>query len=175
MKISMHAIAESSFSAMLESLSEWLDKAAAHAEASKQDLVGARLAPDMFTLAQQVQQACYYARDGMARLSGRPGAAKPDVASTLAGLKAQIGETLDAVRAVPATAFAGADERDCSIPIADGKLIAMDGLRFLRAWTLPHFYFHVVTAYGILRHSGVALGKYDYLSEVGDFIRPQHG
>jgi uncharacterized protein len=175
MKISMHAIAQGSFSAMLESMSEWLDKAAAHAAASQQDLVAARLAPDMFTLAQQVQQACYYARDGMARLSGRASAAKPDVATTLAALKAQIAETLELVRAVPATAFDGADERDCSIPIADGKLIAMDGLRFLRAWTLPHFYFHVVTAYGILRHSGVALGKYDYLSEVGDFIRPQPG
>jgi hypothetical protein len=77
------------------------------------------------------------------------------------------------VRAVPAAAFDGGEDRDCSIPIANGMLIAMDGLRFLRAWTLPHFYFHVVTAYGILRHSGVALGKYDYLSEVGDFVRPQ--
>jgi hypothetical protein len=173
MKVSMHAIAEGTFSAMLESLSEWLDKAAAHAETTRQDLVSARLAPDMFTLAQQVQQACYYARDGMARLSGRASVAKPEVATTLAGLKKQIAEALAVVRATPATAFDGADERDCSIPIADGKLIAMDGLRFLRAWTLPHFYFHVVTAYGILRHSGVALGKYDYLSEIGDFIRPQ--
>lgn len=172
MKISMHAIATDTFSAMLESLSEWLDKAAAHAAASGQDLVGARLAPDMFTLAQQVQQACFYARDGVARLRGQPTVAKPEVATTIPGLKTQIAQTLEVVRAVPAAAFDGADERDCSIPIAGGQRIEMDGLVFLRAWTLPHFYFHVVTAYDILRHSGVSLGKYDYLSEIADFIRP---
>jgi hypothetical protein len=86
---------------------------------------------------------------------------------------AQITRTLEAVRSLPEAAFDGAEERDCSLEIPGDMVIAMDGLRFLRAWCLPHFYFHVVTAYDILRHNGVELGKRDYLSQVGAFIRPK--
>jgi hypothetical protein len=172
MKISMHAMAVKSFVPMLESLTQWLGKGAAHAKANNLDLVNARLAPDMFTLAQQVQQACYYARDGVARLTGQASATMEGAETTLPGLEAQIARTLDQVRGIPAGAFDGAEERDCSIPIANDMIMKMDGLDFLRAWALPHFYFHVVTAYDILRHSGVVIGKQDYLSEVGGFIRP---
>jgi uncharacterized protein len=173
MKISMRTMAVDTFVPMLESLAAVLDKGAAHAKAAGVDLVDARLAPDMFTLAQQVQQACYYAADAAARLVGRPGAKMPDAERTFAGLKTQIRGTIDRVRGVPAAAFAGAEQCDCSIEIPGGKVIEMNGLRFLRAWALPHFYFHVVTAYDILRHKGVAIGKTDYASQVGDFIRPK--
>lgn len=173
MKISMHDLAVDTFVPMLTSLSELLDKGDAHAKARQLDLVGARLAPDMYTLAQQIQQACKYAREGISRLAGQPQAATENVGKTFGDLKAQIERTIAFVRGVPAAPFDGADERDCSIDIPGNKVIAMDGVRFLTAWTLPHFYFHVVTAYDILRHNGVAIGKQDYLSQVGSLVRPR--
>ena len=173
MSLSMHGMAVDTFVPMLTSLDGCLDKSIAHAKAESLDLVGARLAPDMFTLAQQVQMACHYASDCVARLTGGPAAPMPDTETSLAGLKAQIGRTLEQLRTVRASAFEGAEKRDCSIPLADGMVIAMNGQQLLRAWSLPHFYFHIVTAYGLLRHNGVDIGKQDYQSQVGAFIRPQ--
>jgi hypothetical protein len=96
---------------------------------------------------------------------------------TIADLKARIAKAVAYLKSLPASAFNGAEERDCTIPIPnDAKLvIAMNGLQFLRAWALPHFYFHVVTAYDILRHEGVVIGKRDYLFQVGQFVRPRAG
>lgn len=174
MKISMHATAVDSFVPMLESLSQILDKSDAHAKAAKLDLVNARLAPDMYTLAQQVRLACDNASNGAARLCGQSAPARADDEKTIADLKARIAKTVAYLRSLPAEAFEGAEDRDCNIPIPnDPKLvIAMNGVQFLRCWALPHFYFHVVTAYDILRHNGVVIGKRDYLSQVGAFIRP---
>jgi hypothetical protein len=72
---------------------------------------------------------------------------------------------------VTAVEFEGAEARDCGIEIPNDLMIEMDGVRFLTSWSLPHFYFHVVTAYDISRHVGVVIGKKDYLSHVGSFIR----
>ncbi len=168
---SMHSLAADTFIPMLESLSGLLDKGASHELERSGNLVTARLAEDMYTLAQQVEEACRYAKEAMARLAGgqRPDFEDPE--TTFEGLQAQIARTLEAVRGVEAAAFEGAAERDCSIPIADDRVIEMDGTRFLLGWTFPHFYFHVVTAYDILRHHGVVLSKNDYLSQVGGFIR----
>ena len=171
--ITMHTMAVDSFAPMLESLSACLDKGEAHARAKGLDLITARLAPDMFTLAQQVQQACHAAADCISRLTGRGAAAMAAPETTHAGLKAQIARTVAALRSVPEPAFAGAEARDCSIEIPGDLVIVMDGLQLLRAWSLPHFYFHVVTAYDILRHHGVEIGKKDYVSQVGSFIRPK--
>ena len=170
---SIYTMAVDSFVPMLESLSAILDKGADHAKGQNLDLPNARLAPDMFTLAQQVQQACLYAENGVARLTGRDPVNVPEAETTLAGLKAQIAATLESVRGVSVADFDGAETRDCSIEIPNDMVIEMDGLRFLRSWALPHFYFHVVTAYDILRHSGVGIGKMDYLSQAGGFIRPK--
>ena len=164
MKVSMHGMAVETFVPMLESLDEWLGKDAGG------DLSQAKLAPDMYSLAQQVQLACQHARDGVARLTGEPPGPAEEAEATVAAMKAQIARTLEDLRGVAPAAFSGAEERDCSIPLSNGLVIRMDGLRFLRAWALPHFYFHVVTAYGILRHHGVPLGKQDYLSQVSAFI-----
>jgi hypothetical protein len=171
MKVSMHDMAVGSFVPMLESLSEVLDKGAEHAGSAKLDLVNARLAPDMYTLAQQVQLACHHARDGTSRLTGKGGAAIEDAEASFAGFKAQIARTLDFVRGATAAAFEGAEERDCSVEVPGDLVIRMNGLQLLRSWSLPHFYFHVVTAYDILRHNGVDIGKKDYLSQVGGLIR----
>lgn len=171
MNISIQTIAVDTFVPMLESLAAILDKASAYGESANLDLVNAKLAADMYPLAQQVREACYYAKDGTARLAGQLAIPREDTETTLFGLKSQIDGTLEYVRGVPAAAFDGAETRDCSIEFPNGMVIEMDGLRFLKAWLLPHFYFHLVTAYGILRHSGVDIGKMDYLSQVAGFIR----
>jgi hypothetical protein len=174
MKISMHTMSVDSFVPMLESLAAILDKGAARAKSAKLDLVNARLAPDMYTLAQQVQIACSNARDGAGRLAGQKPPRFKDDEKSLAELKALIAKTVAYLKGLPATAFEGAEERDCSIPMPNNPDMAfqMNGLQFLRAWALPHFYFHLVTAYDILRHNGVEIGKQDYLSQAGAFIRP---
>lgn len=173
MKVSMYEMSVGSFVPMLESLSQLLDKGAEHAATAKLDLVNARLAPDMFTLAQQVWQACHHAKDGVARLTGKGGTAMDNVETDFAGLKAQIARALDVVRSASAAAFEGAEDRDCSIEIPDNLVVHMNGLQLLRSWSLPHFYFHVVTAHDILRHHGVQIGKKDYLSQVVGWIRPK--
>ena len=172
MKLTAHSLTVDSFVPMLTSLSQWLDKGFAQ-KGTEIDLVNARLAPDMFTLAQQVQQACRYATDGAARLCGRPAMAMEAAQTTPDGINAQIAHAIDLIGSLAASEFEGAEDRDCSIDIPGDRVIEMDGYRFLTAWSLPHFYFHVVTAYDILRHSGVAIGKFDYLSQVGAFIRPK--
>ena len=166
MSLTMHTMSAGSFVPMLESLSAILDNASP-------DMTEARLAPDMFTLAQQVMMACHFALDAAARLTGQPAHEIGEPRATLAALKAQIADTLATLRAVKPAAFDGAETRDCAIDIPGNMVIALDGETFLRAWALPHFYFHVVTAYDILRHQGVTLGKQDYLSQVGAFIRPK--
>jgi hypothetical protein len=169
----MYAMAVESFVPGLKSLASLLDKGAVHANEKKLDLVNARLAPDMYTLAQQVQQACQYAKDGTARLTGRVPGERDVVGTSFGELKAEIARTIEHLGNVAAAAFEGAERRDCSIDRSDeGFVITMDGLRFLRAWSLPHFYFHLVTAYDILRHNGVDIGKRDYASWIGDFVRP---
>jgi hypothetical protein len=174
MKISMHAMAIESFVPMLESLSALLDKGEVFAKGKKLDLVNARLAPDMYPLAQQVMLACYNAKDGAARLAGEPWATPEEPGKTIAELKAQIASTIRVLQAMPAIAFEGTETCDCTIEPANANIrIVMNGLQFLRAWALPHFYFHVVTAYDILRHNGVVIGKQDYLSQVGAFVRPK--
>ena len=174
MKLSMHEMSVGSFAPMLESLSAILDKGEAHAKSAKRDLVGANLAPDMYTLAQQVQLACDNACNAAARLAAKPAPGSTTEGKTFADMRAQIAKAVVFLRSLPATAFEGSEERDCSVPIPDmkGMVVAMNGVQFLRAWALPHFYFHVVTAYDILRHNGVVIGKRDYVAQVGAFVRP---
>jgi hypothetical protein len=177
MSISVHAIASGTFVPMLRSLSRVLDKGAAHADAKKFDpavLVKARLAPDMFTLAQQVQLACHHAKDAMARLTGQDPPQYGSADETFDELKARIRSTIEALESTPAAAFEGAEDRDVVIPLPGGEMaFEMKGYQLLRDWALPHFYFHVVTAYDILRHNGVDIGKRDYVGNVSGYLRPQ--
>jgi hypothetical protein len=174
-KITIHSIATETFVRMLKSLSHVLDKGAGHAHASKSDpraLVDARLAPDMYTLAQQVQLASDQAKDAIARLTCLDAPQFENNEKTLDELKARIAKTIDYVQSVRATAFEGAEDRKIIIPIPENNMeFEMNGLQFLRDWALPHFYFHVVTAYDILRQNGVDIGKRDYLSQVGGYLR----
>ena len=136
-------------------------------------LVNARLAPDMFPLVRQVQIACDHAKNSTARLIGQEPPVFEDNEQTLDELKARIARTIDYLRSARETAFEGAEDRDIKIPLPNNLALEMNGLQFLRDWALPHFYFHVVTAYDILRHNGVEIGKRDYLSHVAGHIR-QH-
>jgi hypothetical protein len=172
MSISMHTMAVDTFVPMLESLSEILGKGAAHEATSDIELLNARLAPDMYPLTKQIELACHYAADTTSRLTGKPARQIAEVeGKTLEDLRRFIGACVREVSSAQEAAFAGAEECNCNIPIPNGMVIEMNGLRFLRSWALPHFYFHVVTAYDILRHHGVPIGKQDYLSQVGRFIR----
>jgi hypothetical protein len=171
MRISMHTMAVDSFMPMLESLSAILEKGTASTKTTGLDLMNARLAPDMFTLAQQVQLACDHAKDSVSRLTGREPSPVENHEMSLEDLRDRIAKTVEYLKLVEVEAFEGAEDRDCSIPLPNNKVITMNGFQFLRAWALPHFYFHVVTAYDILRHNQVVIGKQDYLSQVGGFIR----
>jgi hypothetical protein len=173
-KISVYGMAVKTFVPMLRSLSNILDKGAEHAGAKKLEataLVNARLAPDMYTLAQQVQFACDQARDAAARLTGHEPARVEHNEQSLEELKALIAKTIDYLEKARADEFEGAEDRKITIPIPDNMEFETNGVQFLRDWAIPHFYFHVVTAYDILRHSGVEIGKRDYLSHVGSYIR----
>jgi hypothetical protein len=126
----------------------------------------------MYPLTQQVHLACDQARDTMARLSGQDAPQSENSEKTLEELKARIAETINYVERVRAAAFEGAEDRKITIPIPENNIeFEMNGLQFLRDWALPHFYFHVVTAYDILRNNGVDIGKRDYMSGVSKYIR----
>ena len=148
----------------LQNLSAMLDKAAAHADSKKFDvevLLNARLAPDQFHFIRQVQITCDTAKLGVARLTGKEAPSYEDHEKTLPELKARIEKTLAYLGSVGAGDFAGAGERRVSQPRWQGKYLT--GAEFAVQHMLPNFYFHVTTAYAILRHNGVDLGKKDYL------------
>jgi len=165
MKISMHSMSVGLFVPMLGNLAEILDKAVASATNRKFDpavLAGARLAPDMHPLTRQVQLACDFAKNSAARLAGVEAPKFEDNETTVPELQARIAKTLDYLQTLPTSAIDGQEDRDITIPIRDRKL-EMKGLPFLQRWMLPNFFFHLVTAYDILRHNGVDIGKRDYL------------
>lgn len=168
----MYAFSVETFIPILNNLSDLLDKAAAQkGAAAAEALVEARLAPDMFPLARQVQIASDMAKSGTARLSGAEPPKYADEEKTLAELKSRIEKTIGFIQSIPASAFEGAESREVTFPLREGMSLHADGLRFLKDWCLPNFYFHVVTAYDILRANGVEIGKPDYLARSRDLIR----
>jgi hypothetical protein len=165
MKLTMHQASAVRFAAVLRNLSAILDKAEAHAGARKIDpaaLTSFRLYPDMFPLVRQVQIACDTAKGAVARLAGVEIPKHEDTEQSFAELKGRIAKTLDFIESVPASKMEGADEREVTIR-QRGQDVKMGGLQYLLASAQPNFYFHVATAYNILRHNGVELGKKDFL------------
>jgi hypothetical protein len=144
-----------------------LDKAAASAAERKFDgntLLHARLAPDQFTFARQVQSACDSAKGNAARLAGRDVPAHADVETTLAELQQRIDTVVAFLDTFTAAELEGAEERKISMPWMRGKHFT--GADYIREFALVNFYFHLTTAYAILRHNGVPLGKMDYTGEL---------
>ena len=165
MSISMHSASAPVFTRMLNNLLRWLDKAEAHAAAKKFDagvLLAARLAPDMLAFTKQVQIATDTAKFCMARLAGVDAPKFDDNEASLADLRARIRTTIAFVESVPASRVDGSETREVTIPRRDGP-ITMTGEAYLTRYALPNFFFHVTTAYALLRHNGVDLGKPDYL------------
>jgi hypothetical protein len=155
------------FSKMLTNLSRCLDKAAAYADSKKFDsavLLQTRLAPDQFNLARQVQIACDNAKNGVSRLTGREAPKFEDTEQTLPELKARIEKVIGYLSSVSAQDFKGAEERKISLPYWSGK--HLNGLEYFQQYLIPNFYFHVTTAYAILRNNGIDVGKNDYMGEL---------
>jgi hypothetical protein len=173
--LSLYELANETFPPMLRALSDILDKGAAHARAQKlapTALPAARLAPDMYTLAKQVQLACSNARECVEQVTGREHKWFDENETTLDELKVHVAATIDYLASIPKSAFDGVEKKEIAIPLPEeGLAIVMNGTQFVRDWGIPHFYFHVVTAYGILRHNGVDIGKRDYLARAGAYIR----
>jgi hypothetical protein len=164
----MHQAAAPVFVQMLGALSRVLDKAQAHAAARKIDpavLIAARLAPDMFPLAKQVQIACDFAKGAMARLAGEDVPGWPDGEKTFDDLKERTRKTLDYVQSFRPAQIDGSEEREVKITVA-GKAITLKGQPYLLHFVLPNFFFHATAAYAILRHNGVELGKRDFVGQV---------
>ncbi len=150
---------------ILTALSGILDKAAAHCEARKIDpaaLINFRLAPDMFPFSRQVQIATDQAKGMAARLTGAEVPSWPDSETSFAELKARIAKAVDFVKSFPPARFEGAESREVALKIG-GNEIKFSGESYLLSFVFPNFYFHATTAYDILRHCGVELGKRDFL------------
>lgn len=168
MSISMCQATSPRFINGLVNLSNILKKAAEHAALKKIDpsaLLQARLYPDMFTLTRQVQIACDTAKGAVARLAGQEPPKHEDVEQSFEDLQARIKKTIVFIESIPLQALDGSESRGIHLK-AGGKELTFVGSQYLMGWAWPNFHFHSTTAYAILRHNGVALGKMDYLGEV---------
>ena len=168
MKISMYQASAPRFVHTLRNLSTILDKAEAYAEAKKIDPAvpgSLRLIADMFPLARQVQIACDTAKGAVARLAGVEIPKHEDTEKTIPELKARIAKTLDFIQSVPAAKIDGSEEREVLLKMR-GQDVKLAGLQYLLAQAWPNFYFHVTTAYNILRANGVELGKRDFIGNL---------
>ena len=152
----------------LKNLAAILKKGADHAKARGIDpdvLINARLYPDMFPLVRQVQIATDSAKGAAARLAGVEVPSFPDTEKSFPELQARVARTVAFLKSVKPAQFADAAGRDIQLQMRMGR-IGFDGESYLLGWALPNFYFHLTTAYDILRHNGVPLGKRDFLASL---------
>jgi hypothetical protein len=153
----------------LNALSALLDKAEAYAAAKSIDttvLLNTRLFPDMFTLTQQVQSACDQAKNGCARLAGIIDPPRyEDNEKTIPELKARIARTVAFVKTLDMKQIEESADREITFPLGPNKG-HMKGADYLNHFAVPNFYFHVTTAYDILRHCGVDIGKRDFMGAI---------
>jgi hypothetical protein len=165
MKLSIYQASVPRFANTLRNLSAILDKAQAHAEAKKIDpavLGGMRLIADMFPLSRQVQIACDSAKGAVARLAGIDIPKHEDTELTPPQLKQRIAKTIDFILSVKPEQMEASEEREVTLKLG-GKDTRFTGLQYLFGHAYPNFYFHVTTAYNILRANGVDIGKRDYI------------
>lgn len=164
----MHSASVPVLTQMLSALSDVLKKAEAHATEKNIDpeaYLGARLFPDMFPLARQVQIASDFAKGIVSRLAGAEVPSWPDSEASFAGLQALIAKTLEHVGAFGPEQFAQAEAREIVLRPGTPKEKKLSGSAYLLHYGLPQFFFHVTTAYDILRHNGVEIGKRDYMGK----------
>ncbi len=165
MTISMYQVSIPRFVHMLNNLAVILDRAQAYAEAKKIDaatLPSARLYPDMLPLTSQVRIACDTAKRAAALLAGVDNPVYEDNETTLPELKARVERTIGFLNTIRAAQVDGTENREIVVKVG-GKDTPFKGMQFLLARAIPNFYFHVTTAYDILRHNGLDVGKKDFL------------
>jgi hypothetical protein len=156
------------FANTLKNLAVLLDKTQAHCEAKKIDplaITSFRLFPDMFPLNRQIYIATDTAKGAVARLAGIEIPKYEDTEQTIAELKARIAKTVDFVMSVPAAKIDGSADKDIAMK-AGGKDVVFKGAQYLLGHAYPNFYFHCTTAYNILRHNGIEVGKRDFLGTI---------
>jgi len=166
MPLSMYQASVSTFVRSLTALDTILDKAVAHADAKKiahDALLTARLYPDMFTFTKQVQLATDFAKGPAARLTGVEMPKYADEEKTFPELKARIAKTIAFLNTFKQEQFTGSDDKEITFPAGPEKTLTLPGSRYLLFVAHPNFYFHLTTAYDILRHNGVELGKRDFI------------
>lgn len=167
MQMSMHQACVPVFARALNNLAAVLEKAAAHATERKIDqsvLLGTRLFPDMFPLVRQVQLAADSAKGGAARLANVEMPVHEDVEKSFAELIVRLRKTVEFLESLQPAQFEGSEDRAITWQTRSSSR-SMQGLPYLQAHAQPNVYFHVTTAYAILRHCGVVLGKKDYLGQ----------
>ena len=165
MTISMYQASVPVFIRMLSNLKKLLEKGAAHAEAKKFDssvLVNARLAPDMFALARQVQIAADNAKGCAARLSGAEIPKYEDTETTIPELLARLDKTIAFLKTIKPAQIDGSEDKAIVLKSPRGEM-NFTGINYLLHFALPNVYFHITTAYNILRHNGVEVGKMDFI------------
>jgi len=166
MTISMYEASAPCFVSMLRNLDTILGKAQAHAAAKKIDptvLLTARLFPDMFTFVRQVQIASDHAKGAVGRLAGVELPKYEDNEQTFEEVRGRVAKTIAFIESVKPGQIDGSEERAIALKVG-GKDMTFKGLPYLVGFALPNFYFHLVTAYSILRHNGVEIGKRDYVT-----------
>jgi hypothetical protein len=166
MTISMYSASVVPATRTLKALSSILGKAQAHCEARKIDqqaFLSSRLFPDMFPMVRQVQIATDMIKGGVARLAGVEIPRFDDVETSFEELQARIGRTLDFLATLKPEEMEGSAERTIQIVRSSGT-VEYAGLAYLTEQVLPNFYFHATTAYNLLRHGGVEIGKKDFLA-----------
>lgn len=173
------------YTQMLRTLSGWLKKAQDQLpEAEAQALLSARLAPDMFPLSTQVRFACVQAREAMCRLRGESfpavinelldeGRQAGERPGSLADAYARIDETVALLDGLAADALDVNADEPIAHELANGMIFDLTAEQYARHWTLPQFYFHVMTAYSILRSEGINLGKADYVAHMLPYLRQE--
>lgn len=149
----------------LTDMRAWLDKAAA--EKPEAELLEARLAPDMQPLPAQYQMASDSAKNAVARLAGIDAPSMPDTEASFAELRERCDKTIAFIRSVDPAALAASEDREVVLKFPNGMGYQFSGREYLTGFALPNFFFHVTTAYALLRASGVGLGKPDFLQHLG--------
>jgi uncharacterized protein len=165
MAISMYQASVPVFVQYLKAASGVLQKGADHCAAKKIDpsvLVTARLFPDMFTLARQIQIATDHAKGSISRLAGVEIPSYPDTEASFEELQARIAKIIAYVEGFKPGQIDGSDDKHIKLDI-HGTIFEFNGADYLSRWVLPNFFFHLTTAYAILRHNGVEVGKRDFM------------
>jgi hypothetical protein len=172
MSYSLYQASVPTFTRSLNAFLAVLDKAEAHAAAAKFDpqiYLTLRLRPDMYAFPRQVQAFCDHAKIAPHRVAGLEPPRYEDTEATLDELRARIRRTLDVIAAIDPKAIDAGAEREVAVPIGGGRKAMMSGATYLTHFALPNFYFHLTTAYDILRYAGAPIGKRDYLGAVPGF------